>query len=81
MPDIPFRPRPLALLLGDELCPRTQRLSNRFRVDIPRYVDFYLAGRLHLDVMITERVRLEELNEAFAAMKTGEVARSVIMVD
>ena len=56
-------------------------MSNRFRVDIPGYVDFYLAGRLHLDVMIAERVRLEELNEAFAAMKTGEVARSVIMVD
>ena len=55
--------------------------SNRFRVDMPRYVDFYLAGKLHLDEMITERVRLEQINEAFAAMKTGEVARSVIMFD
>ena len=55
--------------------------SNRFRVDMPRYVDFYLAGKLHLDEMITERVRLEEINEAFAAMKSGEVARTVIMFD
>ncbi len=55
--------------------------SNRFRVDMPRYADFYLAGKLHLDEMITERIRLEEINEAFAAMKTGEVARSVIMFD
>ena len=55
--------------------------SNRFRVDMPRYVDFYLAGKLHLDEMITQRIRLEQINEAFEAMKTGEVARSVIMFD
>ena len=55
--------------------------SNRFRVDMPRYVDFYLAGKLHLDEMITQRVRLDEVNEAFDAMKTGEVARSVIVFD
>ena len=55
--------------------------SNRFRVDMPRYVDFYLAGKLHLDEMITQRIRLEQINEAFDAMKTGEVARSVILFD
>ena len=55
--------------------------SNRFRVDMPRYVDFYLAGKLHLDEMISQRIRLEEINEAFHAMKKGEIARSVIMFD
>ncbi|MEX1255639.1 MAG: Zn-dependent alcohol dehydrogenase [Dehalococcoidia bacterium] len=55
--------------------------SNRFRVDMPRYIDFYLQGRLRLDEMITRRGRLEDVNEAFRAMKAGEVARTVLMFD
>jgi S-(hydroxymethyl)glutathione dehydrogenase/alcohol dehydrogenase len=55
--------------------------SNRFRVDMPRYIDFYFQGRLHLDEMITRRGRLEDVNEAFRAMKAGEVARTVLVFD
>jgi S-(hydroxymethyl)glutathione dehydrogenase/alcohol dehydrogenase len=53
--------------------------SNRFPVDMPRLVDFYLQGRLKLDDLVADRIRLEDVNDAFAAMKTGEVARSVIV--
>ncbi|MGA2409612.1 MAG: Zn-dependent alcohol dehydrogenase, partial [Candidatus Binataceae bacterium] len=52
--------------------------SNRFRIDMPRYVDYYLQGRLNLDDMISKRGRLEDVNTAFAAMKNGEVARTVL---
>lgn len=55
--------------------------SNRFRYDMPRYVDLYLQGRLQLDALVSARVPLEQVNEAFAAMKAGEVARSVIVFD
>jgi len=55
--------------------------SNRFRVDMPRFIEFYLQGKLHLDQMISKRIPLEKINDAFADMKTGEVARSVIMFD
>ena len=55
--------------------------SNRFRVDMPRYVDFYLAGKLHLDQMISGHLRLDQVNEAFTALESGEVARNVIMFD
>tara|TARA_E500000178_G_scaffold340763_1_gene383889 strand:+ start:6983 stop:8065 length:1083 start_codon:yes stop_codon:yes gene_type:complete len=55
--------------------------SNRFRVDMPRFVDFYLQGRLHLDDLISNRIRLEDINEGMAALNTGEIARSVIMFD
>ncbi len=55
--------------------------SNRFRVDMPRFIDFYLAGKLHLDEMVSKRIRLEDINEAFVDMKSGSVARSVIMFD
>jgi S-(hydroxymethyl)glutathione dehydrogenase/alcohol dehydrogenase len=52
--------------------------SNRFRVDMPRYVDFYLNGKLNLDAMVSQRIPLEQVNEAIDAMLRGEVARSVI---
>ena len=53
--------------------------SNRFRVDMPRFIDFYLAGKLHLDEMVSKRIKLSQVNEAFADMKSGSVARSVII--
>ena len=53
--------------------------SNRFRFDMPKYIDFYLDGRLHLDEMISSRVGLDEVNGAFDRMRKGEVARQVIV--
>jgi S-(hydroxymethyl)glutathione dehydrogenase / alcohol dehydrogenase len=52
--------------------------SNRFRIDMPQYIDFYLQGRLNLDDMISKHDKLENVNDAFRAMKAGEVARTVI---
>ena len=52
--------------------------SNRFRVDMPRYVDMYLTGKFKLDEMITREITLEQINEAFEALLGGEVARQVI---
>jgi S-(hydroxymethyl)glutathione dehydrogenase/alcohol dehydrogenase len=58
---------------------QTSRMgSNRFRTDIPLYLDFYRQGRLDLDAMVTRRGRLGDINEAFRAMKAGEVARTVL---
>lgn len=55
--------------------------SNRFRVDMPRYVDMYMDGRLKLDELVSARIGLDEVNSGFEAMKSGEVARSVIVFD
>ncbi|MEM7253141.1 MAG: Zn-dependent alcohol dehydrogenase [Pseudomonadota bacterium] len=61
---------------------QTSRMgSNRFRVDIPQYLDFYRQGRLKLDDMVSRHGRLEDVNEAFRAMKAGEVARTVLTFD
>jgi S-(hydroxymethyl)glutathione dehydrogenase / alcohol dehydrogenase len=61
---------------------QTSRMgSNQFRTDIPRYLDFYRQGRLLLDEMVTKRGRLGDINEAFRAMKAGEVARTVLTFD
>jgi S-(hydroxymethyl)glutathione dehydrogenase / alcohol dehydrogenase len=52
--------------------------SNHFRLDMPRLVDFYLRGLLHLDDWVFARIKLSEINEGFANMKAGKVVRSVI---
>jgi S-(hydroxymethyl)glutathione dehydrogenase/alcohol dehydrogenase len=53
--------------------------SNRFRQDMPRYIDLYLEGRLRLDELVSARIGLDEVNDGFAAMVRGEVARTVIV--
>jgi S-(hydroxymethyl)glutathione dehydrogenase/alcohol dehydrogenase len=55
--------------------------SNRFRQDIPRYLDFCRQGRLMLDEMVTRTGGLSDVNEAFRAMQAGEVARTVLTFD
>jgi S-(hydroxymethyl)glutathione dehydrogenase/alcohol dehydrogenase len=55
--------------------------SNRFRFDMPKYVDFYLGGRLHLDEMISARIGLEDVNDALDRLRKGEAARQVIVFD
>ena len=55
--------------------------GNRFPVDLPRLVDFYLRGLLDLDSIIAERIPLEAINAGFDKMKTGASARSVIVFD
>lgn len=55
--------------------------SNRFRFDMPKYIDFYLDGRLHLDEMISSRIKIDEVNDALDLMRTGDAARQVIVFD
>ena len=55
--------------------------SSNIRRDIPLYAELYLQGRLNLDDLVSRRIRLEDINEGFAAMTRGEVARSVIVFD
>ncbi|HTO56064.1 MAG TPA: Zn-dependent alcohol dehydrogenase [Myxococcota bacterium] len=54
--------------------------SNRFRTDMPKYVDMYLHGKLNLDDMVSKRIKLADVNDAFASLEKGEVARQVIMM-
>ncbi|MDA3039824.1 MAG: Zn-dependent alcohol dehydrogenase [Actinomycetota bacterium] len=52
--------------------------SNVFRVDMPKYCDMYLDGRLKLDEMVSHHMSLEQINEGYDLMKRGEAARTVI---
>lgn len=64
--------------LGEKRIQGSSMGSNAFRKDMPRYIEFYFQGRLKLDEMITRTGALEDVNEAFRAMKAGEVARTVL---
>ncbi|WP_296222301.1 zinc-binding dehydrogenase, partial [uncultured Sphingomonas sp.] len=55
--------------------------SNRFPVDIPRLVDFYMRGMLDLDTIIAERLPLNRINDAFDELRKGDATRSVIVFD
>ena len=52
--------------------------SNRFRTDMPRLIELYLQGRLHLDDWISNKIKLTEINQGFDAMKAGKAVRTVI---
>ena len=55
--------------------------SNHFRIDMPRLIQFYQQGRLHLDELISGRLKLGQINEGFEALKRGGVSRNVIVFD
>ena len=50
-------------------------------VDFPRYAALHLAGRLPADQLVTGRIGLDGLEDAFAAMRRGEGVRTVIGFD
>ena len=52
--------------------------SANVRVDFPRLLRLWKYGKLDLEGMITRRMPVDEVNEAFRAMQAGEVVRSVL---
>jgi S-(hydroxymethyl)glutathione dehydrogenase/alcohol dehydrogenase len=68
---------PFELLQGKVLTGTTQ-CDVRAPIDIPRYIDLYMDGRLPIDRLITTSCGLDEVNEAYGALERGEVIRTVI---
>jgi NDMA-dependent alcohol dehydrogenase len=52
--------------------------SSRPRQDLLRLIALYRAGKLKLDELLTRRYPFAAINEAYAALERGEVARSVV---
>jgi len=51
----------------------------RGRTDVPKIVDWYMAGKIQIDPMITHTLKLEEINKGFDLMHAGESIRSVVV--
>ncbi len=52
--------------------------ATRPRVDIPHYVELWERGLLDLESMVSDVIALDAVNDGFAALKQGQVARAVI---
>jgi len=52
--------------------------SANVRTFMPELLSLWKTGKLDLESMISRRIKLEEVNDAFRAMQAGEVIRSVI---
>ena len=64
--------------LRDRKLQGTSMGGNRFRVDMPRLLSLWRQGRLKLDHLISGRIKLGEINEGFAALKSGAPVRQLI---
>ena len=47
--------------------------------DFPLLAQAYLDGKLDLDALISRRIKLEDINAGFDALKRGETIRSVVI--
>lgn len=51
----------------------------RGRTDVPKIVDWYMAGKIEIDPMITHTLSLDEINKGFDLMHEGKSIRSVVV--
>ncbi|HEX2047814.1 MAG TPA: Zn-dependent alcohol dehydrogenase [Acidimicrobiales bacterium] len=72
-------PAMLALVIAERTIKGCWYGSSDIRRDIPRLVGFYREGRLKLDELVSQRIGLDDVNQAMAAMKAGALTRSVIV--
>jgi S-(hydroxymethyl)glutathione dehydrogenase / alcohol dehydrogenase len=70
---------PGAALLAEKKLQGSIMGSNRFRIDMPAYIQLYQQGRLHLDELLSAHIGLDDINDGFANMKKAEITRSIIM--
>src|SRR6266568_2456554 len=76
--DVSFR---WGSLMQEKRIRRVSYGNARPRRDFPLLARAYLDGSLMLDELITRRIRLDEINDGFAALKHGEAIRSVVTFD
>ncbi|GAN76902.1 alcohol dehydrogenase [Acidisphaera rubrifaciens HS-AP3] len=65
-------------LLRDKRIQGTTMGGNRFRVDMPRILQFWRQGRLNLDHLISGEMALADINDGFANLKSGAPVRQLI---
>ncbi len=72
-----IRTRPFQLVTGRRW-QGTAFGGARGRSDVPRIVDWYMEKKIRIDELITHKLKLEDINQAFDLMHAGESIRSVV---
>jgi S-(hydroxymethyl)glutathione dehydrogenase/alcohol dehydrogenase len=69
----------MPLIISDRTIKGSYYGSAQATRDFPRFIQLIETGRLDLGTMVSRRLALDEVNEAFRAMQSGEVLRSVLV--
>ena len=48
------------------------------RTDVPKFVEWYMDGKIEIDPMITHKITLDEINHGFELMHEGKSIRAVV---
>src|SRR5579859_4816058 len=72
-----IKTRPFQLVTG-RVWKGTAFGGARGRTDVPKIVDWYMEGKIAIDPLITHKLPLARINEAFDLMHAGESIRTVI---
>ena len=72
-----IKTRPFQLVTG-RVWKGTAFGGARGRTDVPKIVDWYMEGKINIDDLITHKMPLQQINEAFDLMHRGESIRSVV---
>ena len=67
-------------MMGERRIVRSSYGGARPRRDFPWLSKLYLEGQLKLDELVTRRLKLDEINTGFDAMKRGELVRAVVEI-
>ena len=71
---------PAVSLVAEERTLRGSYLGSSVpAVDIPRYIDLYQSGLLPVDRLLTHRIALDEVNEGFDRLASGEAVRQAVI--
>jgi S-(hydroxymethyl)glutathione dehydrogenase/alcohol dehydrogenase len=73
-----IKTRPFQLVTG-RVWKGTAFGGARGRTDVPKIVDWYMEGTIQIDPMITHKLKLEDINQAFTLMHEGKSIRSVVI--
>jgi S-(hydroxymethyl)glutathione dehydrogenase/alcohol dehydrogenase len=76
--DVAFR---WGALMQEKRIRRSSYGNARPARDFPMLAKAYLDGRLLLDELITQRIRLTAINDGFAALRNGQAIRTVVVFD
>ncbi|MGH7375550.1 MAG: Zn-dependent alcohol dehydrogenase [Candidatus Rokuibacteriota bacterium] len=70
---------PYNMALQEKAIKGTMYGSVRPDIDFPKLVDLYLDGRLKIDELVSRTYTLDQINEGFTALRSGQVARGVVV--